>query len=405
LPPHHPFGGEFVEPAGICCRIIRHLAGDHDAMARRPDFASCIETVYAASVDPAKWTAVLSQVRGLCEADSAAMTIQHISAGSGTRITSGYDSTGKPSYFDGFAAINPLFRQLLARPAGVPYPHQMLVDDDVFRRGPYFNEYCRPNNLHFMAGLVIRRRDEAVEWLTLNRGHRRTAYDDVALSALKPLVPHIRRASDISRRLGAAGMVRQTWETALDRLTHAVVLLDRRGGVVFANQGARLFSAANDGFVLRGRRVSASAAANRLERLIGQATMGDASGVRTGGQLTLPRRAEPHPLSASVIPLPREAEWQTTGAPAVLMVIADPAHPPTPESQLLTTMFGLTEREAALTATLAAGLALGDAAEQLGIGRETARTHLAHALAKTGCARQVDLVRLALATVPPAKFA
>jgi DNA-binding CsgD family transcriptional regulator len=105
-----------------------------------------------------------------------------------------------------------------------------------------------------------------------------------------------------------------------------------------------------------------------------------------------------------VIPLPREAEWQTTGAPAVLMVIADPAHPPMRESQLLTTMFGLTEREAALTATLPAGLALGDAAEQLGIGRETARTHLAHALAKTGCTRQVDLVRLALATVSPAEL-
>jgi hypothetical protein len=31
------------------------------------------------------------------------------------------------------------------------------------------------------------------------------------------------------------------------------------------------------------------------------------------------------------------------------MVIADPAHPPMRESQLLTTMFGLTERAAELT--------------------------------------------------------
>jgi hypothetical protein len=113
-------------------------------MARRPDFATCIETVYAASVDPAKWTSVLSDIRGLCNADSVAMTIQHISAGSGTRITSGYDIANRPSYFDGFAAINPLFRQLLARPAGVPYPHQKLVDDDAFRRGQYSTNTAGP---------------------------------------------------------------------------------------------------------------------------------------------------------------------------------------------------------------------------------------------------------------------
>jgi DNA-binding CsgD family transcriptional regulator len=255
-----------------------------------------------------------------------------------------------------------------------------------------------------MAGLVVRR-VEAVEWMTLNRGHRRTAYDDAALSALTPLVAHIRRASGISRRRGAAVTVRHAWESALDQLTHAVVLPDRRGAVVFANHAARRLSGAHDGLVLRGSSVSATAAADGLARLIGRATTGDAAGVRSGGQLALPRRAEPHPLSASVIPLPREAEWQTTGAPAVLMVLTDPAHPPIPGSQLLATVLGLTERESTLTATLAAGQALSDDAEQLGIGRETARAHLAHALAKTGCARQADLVRLALAIVPPAKFA
>src|SRR5271168_2698821 len=79
--------------AGVCRRITRSgqsslnrpasvagssgIPGDDDATARRPAFATCIETVYAASVDPAKWTLVLSQIRGLCKADSAAMTIQH----------------------------------------------------------------------------------------------------------------------------------------------------------------------------------------------------------------------------------------------------------------------------------------------------------------------------------------
>jgi DNA-binding CsgD family transcriptional regulator len=107
------------------------------------------------------------------------------------------------------------------------------------------------------------------------------------------------------------------------------------------------------------------------------------------------------PLSALVIPLPRDGAWQAAGAPAVLVLIGDPTDAATPEVSQLMTMFGLTEREATLTASLTAGDTLSDAALHLGIGHETARTHLAHALAKTASARQVDLVRLALAAAPP----
>jgi DNA-binding CsgD family transcriptional regulator len=85
-----------------------------------------------------------------------------------------------------------------------------------------------------------------------------------------------------------------------------------------------------------------------------------------------------------------------------MMLITDPVRPAVPEARLLAVLFGLTEREAELTVLLTSGRSLGDAATQLEIGRETARTHLAHALARTGNARRLDLVRLAPAAVAPA---
>lgn len=63
----------------------------------------------------------------------------------------------------------------------------------------------------------------------------------------------------------------------------------------------------------------------------------------------------------------------------------------------LISLFGLTSKEARLTAELCNGHAsLEEAAEQLGIGLSTARTHLKHIFAKTDTRRQADLVKMVL---------
>ena len=65
---------------------------------------------------------------------------------------------------------------------------------------------------------------------------------------------------------------------------------------------------------------------------------------------------------------------------------------------------GLTAAEARLAAKLAQGLALGDAAADLGVSAHTARTQLKHIFAKTGARRQSELVSILteLAAIAPA---
>ncbi|HEX2943920.1 MAG TPA: helix-turn-helix transcriptional regulator, partial [Rhodopila sp.] len=107
------------------------------------------------------------------------------------------------------------------------------------------------------------------------------------------------------------------------------------------------------------------------------------------------------PLSVTVLPLARTLPWQLSAMPVVLLLIVDPLGASRPDTHTLVRLFGLTAREAALVGLLADGNRLDDAATQVGIGRETARTHLARALAKTGGKRQADLVRLAMAAASP----
>jgi DNA-binding CsgD family transcriptional regulator len=50
---------------------------------------------------------------------------------------------------------------------------------------------------------------------------------------------------------------------------------------------------------------------------------------------------------------------------------------------------------------MAPGLSVKEAAKMLGIGENTAKTHLQHIHSKTGTSKQTELVRLFMSSTPP----
>ena len=89
-----------------------------------------------------------------------------------------------------------------------------------------------------------------------------------------------------------------------------------------------------------------------------------------------------------------------SGRASVVLRITDPLARAVPDPAILIDSFDLTPSEAILAAELLCGLSLGEAAAKRGRSIATMRTHLASILAKTGTARQSDLVRL-LSQLPP----
>jgi DNA-binding CsgD family transcriptional regulator len=79
---------------------------------------------------------------------------------------------------------------------------------------------------------------------------------------------------------------------------------------------------------------------------------------------------------------------------SVVLQITDPLARAMPDPAILADAFDLSPSEAILAADLLAGLSVAEAAVKRGRSVATVRTHLAAVLAKTGTARQSDLVRL-----------
>jgi quercetin dioxygenase-like cupin family protein/DNA-binding CsgD family transcriptional regulator len=179
---------------------------------------------------------------------------------------------------------------------------------------------------------------------------------------------------------------------ALDAINCGVVVLNRRGQLVFANQPACMLLHAGDALQEReGELRAASPSAQPVLRAaIAAAIAPSSASAANAGNMFMVPRAGRLPIVAAAAPLVTSAVVDAGG----ILLLYDAEAPVQLSTALLHRVFGLTEAEAALCVALFQGYSVQEFAERRGVSRNTARTLLARAFAKTGKQRQSDLVRV-----------
>lgn len=184
---------------------------------------------------------------------------------------------------------------------------------------------------------------------------------------------------------------------ALDALATAVVLLDTRLTVLYANDAAGLIFGAGSPLQLRGARLAqtGSRGALTLAHMVRRAVRCLEPGA-LGGQAQAPQslclpRGGHLPLTLSVAP------FMLAGGPggrACAIVMARDPETVTASAAVLQQLFELTPAEAAVSRALAAGASLEDIAAATGVTLNTVKTHLHHVYGKTSTRRQGELIAL-----------
>jgi DNA-binding CsgD family transcriptional regulator/PAS domain-containing protein len=232
-------------------------------------------------------------------------------------------------------------------------------------------------------------------FVSVSRPYSGGAFGATQMRLFATLIPHLQRAVQLRRRLAALEGPPTGSAEMLDRLPHAVLLVDAGAGVIFANQAAAKVLGTGDGLSMgrAGLQAETAEATRWLRQTIAAcAALSDEFG-GAGGRLRLPRR-ERGPLTMLVIPHRTKVTWSDILRPTALLFITDPEHAVTADSGWLRQDFGLTPAEAVLAAEISKGDGLQAAAGRLGVSLATVRTHLAHVFDKTGTRRQAEFVRL-----------
>jgi len=248
---------------------------------------------------------------------------------------------------------------------------------------------------HRLGASVLRNKGLEVS-LGVVRPSDGPGFSEFEVALFRAVVPHLRRAMAMQYELARAELRSQQARQALDRLVAAVVVLDGRGDILFANRRAEEMIALGEELTIEQSRLRAADEQQQfhLEDAIARVMLrGGKRPTTLGGSLLLLRRNTSGPLAVLVLPARQRFRWMTELSPAIVLIVIDPMRDETSEATLRE-LYGLTRAEAATLAVLSSGKGLPSAAARLNISPNTAKTHLARILDKTEAGGQVGLIHL-----------
>lgn len=367
--------------------------------------AELVGGIYEAALDPRRWREFVDRIEGIYP-DLTILLFSHEASATVAELNvlTNYPEAALRDYAAYYFANSPYVDFVPRNQVGLPTRAEAIISEAELFQTEHYNDYMRPHRIgHHGAGMVLERGREG--WASLSFADRHNDEDrgEHQMALLGLLAPHLRRAFTLRRTLVETQSATLAPRALFDGWAHAAFVLDRDGRVATMNRRAEALVAHGDGLLLnrlgQPRSIDekcsrALDAAIATSRATADTPMRESAGP---AGVMLPRRNGGVPLHAMLWPLANAAEFGLRTMPGqLLLIVSDPDETPPGAVAWIARHFALSPAEERLAVEVIGGVPLADAADRLGIQLSTARTRLKTIQAKTGCHRQLDLVRLAM---------
>jgi len=312
-------------------------------------------------------------------------------------IAGKFDPKGMESYLAYYGRLDPLVPLFMSgRPAGELISYEQVVSEEFVRRSEFFQDFLIPfGGRHLTCGSMFEDSAEVVT-LAVQTGVDKGPFRPEEIALLQYMWPSLATAIQVFRKLATAninsGIARLSGMLdAFEQMACAGVLVDQFGRVLRMNPRAERYL--NDSIRIEKGRLFARhrKSDTNLQRLIATATS-RRNELACETVITIARPSG-RPLIAYFMPV-QGFENSGPKSPAAIILLADPDADRPPADRVLSQVFGLSAAEIRLANLIMRGLSTKDAADQLSIGYETARTELKTIFQKTGVHRQAEFVAL-----------
>ncbi len=343
-----------------------------------------------AVINPSIWLEIMQQISTAVGATGAALLQSDVRTPDIPR-TPGVDEAFRNYFAEGWHT-----RDIRAE-RGVPLllsGARVVVDQDIvtpdeMRQLPYFKDCLAPFGFKWWA--VIGFSAGSVLWgLPILRTEKDGPFEANDKRALSQLAQRLTETASLSKAVGQAVLSSVT--NALNLVKQPALAIDRLGSVIAVNAAAEhLF---DDEIRVADRRlyVRDQRARSLLDAFVDRLRVTPDTAELPASPIVVQRLGR-RPLVVRVLPVDGAARSPFLGARA-LLVITDLSDQPRPQSGILMRTFGLSQAEARLASLMATGISPEQAAEELGIARETARGQLKAVFAKTDTHRQGELIAM-----------
>jgi len=280
---------------------------------------------------------------------------------------------------------------------GVFVPGNIVSSDDLLPRkeflaSVFYREFLAQSDIHDLCCGVLHDGSEPdipIVHIAIYRSHAMPVFGADEKTLLAALIPHLREATRIAFRNGALERRAGMMQCAVDTISPPLLLLDKQGKVVFANERAQDFLESNDTLkVVDGRLTVANGQQARLDALLGdrrtEETLLGITRPSDKGNLWLIR--VPMPLEGNAPPDARR--------PSIALMIHDATAIDRIDLEGFAKVHGLSRAEARIMSLLLEHASLPPIAQELDVTLHTVRSQLRAIREKTGARRQAELVRM-----------
>lgn len=361
-----------------------------------------VADIYSGISQTPPWNDALDRLRDQLKAAHVTLMLRPPSEEStGVMINAGeVTEQASHSYETHFFAIDPF----VGLPEGEVISAEDLLGKDEWLKSPMYEEYLKPLEIRHLLGADIVTEDGIECRFRVTRLPEGKKFSDKDKELVRILLPHLRRAIELHAKLDYLECEKELFAGAMNRLLLGMISLDHEGNILDMNPEAERILDEKDGIQLtpKGLRAEKREENQDLQRLLDEAIAGGRSdeGPAVAEAMSITRQFDRSRLGIVVRTIPLGRWSESSKRPAAVVFLRDPDYNSgQPLQDVVQRVFGLTRMESALAVLLAKGHTLDEAAEQLNVRRNTARTHLRSIFGKTGVSRQTMLVRLLLKSV------
>jgi DNA-binding CsgD family transcriptional regulator/PAS domain-containing protein len=300
-------------------------------------------------------------------------------------------------YFEKYAKLDPLTIGHFFAEVEEAVAVADIMSYDEFLETRAYREWGRPQGLIDVLNVALDKTATSAAMFCVFRHERDGRVDDEMRRRMRLVTPHMRRSVLIGRVIDLRTAEAASFAETLDSIRDGMVLVDAQGRIVHANASGHALLAEGSVLSAAGRKlaVNDAGAEQALHDVFLAAGNGDAAVGIKGVAVPLTTHSGERYV-AHVLPLTSGARRRAgTSYAAVAAVFVHKAALETPlPPEVIAKTFNLTPSELRVLLGIVEVGGVQEMAEAMGIAETTVKTHLRRLYAKTGTARQADLVRL-----------
>lgn len=352
------------------------------------------ELIYESATDPAGWDLVVSAL-GRLFGDAAVVLDCHATSGGENPFYSSarFDTSLRDVHFEEYRTPhdNPAAAALLTRRIGEPFTLESFVDTKTYDSDPSIRAILHPQRFDKVMLVPLERADGTLSFMNIFRTASQPDFDTENTKVFgfvaKQVIRALRQRQLALRYRRRQAIVRERSQSGWT--TEGVIIVDNHGRIVDADAAALAILDVTGGLVLRhGRLFPVSRGPGQnvadLDEFLRSGNFDSRPFVVRGskGTIFIICVAGSACQSGGDSPYRRYVTIRRVDSHGAVQVAA------------LGSAFGLTAGELRALEAICKTATTTQAAQSLGIGRETMKTHLGNIYAKTECSSMAELMRL-----------